>query len=160
VKGPQGLSWPGRARAETKRRSRWPILLALITTLAVAHGAPAHKHHHPGCNTDACDRRIDRWLKHWEETHRPRFVFGAFELCVANRESGEPGSTSFGTIRWDYVGGGYEGAYNWVNSTWIAEGGGRYAAHANEASPEQQTLIFRAHANARDWPVTVPACGG
>jgi hypothetical protein len=63
-------------------------------------------------------------------------------------------------VNWGYVGNGYEGAYNWVNSTWLNMGGGRYAQHANEASPEQQTLIFRAHANSQDWPLTVPACGG
>jgi hypothetical protein len=87
-------------------------------------------------------------------------VFGTLELCVANRESGEPGSTSYSTVNWRIVGEGYEGAYQWVNSTWLAMGGGRYAQHANEATPEQQTLIFRAHANAQDWPVTIPACGG
>lgn len=90
--------------------------------------------------------------------HRPRFTFGSFELCVANRESGEPGSRSFNTIRWGYVGEGYEGAYNFVNSTWLAMGGGRYAQHSNEATPEAQTIIFRANANSRDWPRTVPAC--
>lgn len=79
---------------------------------------------------------------------------------MANRESGEPGSYSFSTIRWNYVGEGYEGAYNWVNSTWLAEGGGRYAKHANEATPEQQTRVFMAHENPGDWPLTVPACGG
>jgi hypothetical protein len=81
-------------------------------------------------------------------------------MCVANRESGEPGSTSFATIDWRYDARGYEGAYNWVNSTWLAMGGGLYARHAYDASPEQQTLIFRAHANSHDWPETVPACGG
>ena len=95
---------------------------------------------------------------YWRRTH-PAFEYGSFELCVANRESGEPGSTRFDTINWHYDG-EYEGAYNWTNSTWLAQGGGRYAAHAYEASPEDQTLVFRAHANAADWPNTVPACGG
>lgn len=94
----------------------------------------------------------------WAKHHPPVFRFRPFELCVANRESGEPGSYSYSTIRWGYVGEGYEGAYNWVNSTWLAMGGGKYAQHANEASPRQQTLIFRAHANSHDWPLTVPAC--
>jgi hypothetical protein len=85
-------------------------------------------------------------------------VFPALALCVANREAGEPGSYSYSTIDWHYVGGDYEGAFNWLNSTWLAMGGGRYAEHANEATPEQQTRVFMAHANSRDWPVTVPAC--
>ena len=88
----------------------------------------------------------------------PQYHFPPFALCVANRESGEPGAYTFATINWRYVGDGFEGAYNWVHSTWLAMGGGRYAEHANEATPEQQTRVFMAHANARDWPVTVPAC--
>jgi len=123
----------------------------------MAAPAQAHKKHHPGCRTSACDRRIGRL---WAIRHRPVFHFRPFELCVANRESGEPGSYSYSTIRWGYVGEGYEGAFNWVNSTWLAMGGGKYAEHANEASPREQTLIFRAHANRYDWPLTVPACGG
>lgn len=82
-----------------------------------------------------------------------------FDLCVANRESGSPGSTSFATINWRYSG-EYEGAYNWVNSTWLAEGGGRFARHAYEATPAEQSQVFNEHENSRDWPVTVPACGG
>lgn len=82
-----------------------------------------------------------------------------FDLCVANRESGQPGSYSYSTINWHYNG-DYEGAYNWTNSTWLAEGGGRYARHAYDATPLEQTRIFNEHANSRDWPVTVPACGG
>lgn len=92
--------------------------------------------------------------------HHPRFRFRTFELCVANRESGSPGSTSFRTINWRFDGEGYEGAYNWVHSTWLSMGGGRYAYHAYNATARQQTLIFRAHANSRDWPNTVPACSG
>lgn len=136
------------------------ILAALLSIAAVASPAPAHTphhfKHHPECRTLRCARHADRA---WARRHRPNFIFGAFELCVANREAGEPGSTSFDTINWRYSG-DYEGAYNWVNGTWLSMGGGRFAAHAYEATPEQQTLIFRAHANSRDWPQTVPACGG
>ncbi len=76
---------------------------------------------------------------------------------MANREAGEPGSRRFGTINWRYDG-DYEGAYNWVNGTWLSMGGGRYARHAFEATPREQTLVFRRHANSSDWPNTVPAC--
>lgn len=84
---------------------------------------------------------------------------------MANQESGTGGvatqaNARFDTINWHYSDGTYEGAYNWDNSTWLSMGGGRYTAHANDATPEQQTLIFRAHANASDWPRSVPACGG
>jgi hypothetical protein len=86
-------------------------------------------------------------------------------LCVANHESGTgtvatPQNARFNTINWRYSDGNYEGAYNFVNSTWLAMGGGRYAKHSNDATPEQQTKVFRAHANPHDWPESVPACGG
>jgi Transglycosylase-like domain len=116
--------------------------------------------HAPGCRSARCDHHAYRlWLK-----HHP-FRFTAFELCVAGRESGAGEVVTRANarryahdIRWRYVGEDYEGAYNWVNSTWLAMGGARYAEHANEATPREQTLIFRAHANSQDWPVTVPAC--
>lgn len=131
--------------------------------MAVVVQASGHQrtHHRPGCKSAICDHRVDVI---WGRRHPPPFRFNQFELCVANRESGDGQATlssaRFVTIRWDYVGEGYEGAFNWVNSTWLAMGGGRYAQHANEASPKEQTLIFRAHANSQDWPLTVPACGG
>jgi hypothetical protein len=131
-----------------------------MTTLALVapvHHKPIkhhHKHHRKGCHSARCDRWVDR---RWSRLHRPKFHFRPFELCVANRESGEPGSYSYSTINWRYSG-DYEGAYNWVNSTWLAMGGGRYAQHAYDAPPREQTLIFRAHANSHDWPLTVPAC--
>lgn len=38
-------------------------------------------------------------------------------------------------------------------------GGGKYAGHAYDATPKEQTLIFRAHAfEPGQWPETVPAC--
>lgn len=67
-------------------------------------------------------------------------------------------NSRFNTINWRYNDGNYEGAYNFVNSTWLAMGGGRYAQHANDASPEDQTKVFLAHANPGDWPESVPAC--
>lgn len=139
--------------------------ISLAVPLAAVSIATSHPHKHhihryhpknPGCHTLRCDRHVGRI---WWEKHKPRFQFRPFELCVANREAGSPGSYSYNTINWQYNG-DYEGAYNWENSTWISMGGGQYAAHAYDATPEQQTLVFRAHANSKDWPQTVPACGG
>ena len=138
-------------------------LLVPVAALALSPMATARTQHVPGCRKPVgYSARVASVCRHagrhyWHRTHR--FQFGSFELCVANQEAGEPGSTSFATINWHYDA-DYEGAYNWVNSTWLAEGGGRYAPHAYEASPEAQTLIFRAHANSQDWPRSVPACGG
>jgi hypothetical protein len=135
------------------------VVLAALTTLTTNE----HKTHLPGCrepkpySAKAARACAQTGRAYWKRTHP--FTYTQFELCVANQEAGEPGSTSFSTINWHYDS-GYEGAYNWTNETWLAQGGGRYAAHAYEASPQAQTLVFRAHANAHDWPNSVPACGG
>jgi hypothetical protein len=87
-------------------------------------------------------------------------VYPVFALCVANQESGSPGSTSFATVNWRYDDGQFEGAYNWVHSTWEAMKRPSDPGYAVDASPRQQTEVFMAHANANDWPNSVPACGG
>src|ERR1019366_606721 len=123
-----------------------------------------HIKHHTGCNTKSCYKRVGII---WAKKHAPKKdqIITPFDLCVANHESGTgtvatPANSRFNTIDRSYNAEGYEGAYNWVNSTWLAMGGGKYAEHAYDASPEDQTRIFNAHANAQDWPETVPACGG
>jgi hypothetical protein len=82
-----------------------------------------------------------------------------FDLCVANRENGEPGATTYGTVNWHAVN-GYYGAYSFLHETWAVAGGLRYAYNANEASPSEQTAIFESYVR-RDpgaWPNTVPPC--
>lgn len=82
-----------------------------------------------------------------------------FDLCVANRENGEPGSLSYRSINWFAVN-EYYGAYSFMQNTWESAGGRRFAYHANEASPEDQSIIFNEY-SARDpgaWPNTIPPC--
>lgn len=155
----EGSARVGPGGLPTRRGGIWQIPQLLLTVLAAfAVHAPAHKpvHHHHRCTTIRCGRL---WAKH----HPPKFVFSPFSLCVANHESGTgtvatQANARFNTIDWHFDSEGYEGAYNWVNSTWLAMGGGKYAQHAYSASPEQQTRIFDAHANSTDWPESVPAC--
>lgn len=83
----------------------------------------------------------------------------AYDLCVGNRENGEPGATTYNTIHWHVVN-DYDGAYSFLPETWDAAGGQRYAARANEATPRQQTRIFE-HWSSIDpgaWPNTIPPC--
>lgn len=86
-----------------------------------------------------------------------------FDLCVGNRENGEPGATTFDTIHWNAVNGNpadpYHGAYSFLHSTWTSMGGGRYAYNANEATPSQQSAIFNygARTDPSAWP-TIPPC--
>lgn len=85
-----------------------------------------------------------------------------FALCVANHEAGGSGSTSPGTVNWTIKDSPYEGGFQWLNSTWIAQGGSRYAPRAIEATPAEQIAIFEAavRTDPGAWPQSVPACGG
>jgi hypothetical protein len=83
---------------------------------------------------------------------------------VANDETGSPGSLSFSTVHWhdtpEQNEGLYWGAYSWMQGTWESQGGLRFAYHASEASPEQQSIIFD-HWSRIDpgaWPNTIPPC--
>ena len=85
----------------------------------------------------------------------------ALDLCVANRENGEPGSYSYSTINW-HADNEYEGAYSEEHAKWVSGGGLRYAAHAYEATPAQQSAVFNRQIKTEPgaWPNTLPACGG
>jgi hypothetical protein len=48
--------------------------------------------------------------------------------------------------------GGYEGAYSWLNSTWLRQRFHGYPSRAVEATPKQQTLVFRRYKNVGEWP--------
>jgi hypothetical protein len=92
-------------------------------------------------------------------SRRRRTAISTFDLCVANRENGEPGSLTYSTIDWHAVN-EYYGAYSFLDGTWREAGGRRFAREANEASPEQQSIVFN-HWSAVDpgaWPNTLPPC--
>lgn len=59
--------------------------------------------------------------------------------------------------RWHlYTGNGYEGGLQFLNSTWLANGGGRYARHAHQASMWQQIAVAERlwrTAGTSPWPV-------
>ena len=61
------------------------------------------------------------------------------------------------TLRWHLRGPGpYEGGLQFVRSTWLAFGGGRFASHAYLASPWQQMVVadtVRVRSGLHNWPV-------
>ena len=74
-------------------------------------------------------------------------------LALASCESGG---------RWSLAEGGHEGGLQFLNSTWIAAGGRRFAEHAYEATREQQIEIARGwlrRTSLRQWPVCGPRVG-
>lgn len=119
---------------------------------------PAHTPPRP----EALHGQTRRQVHGHSHGHRSRSVFDRFNLCVANHEAGEPGSELESTVDWHIVDNGYGGGFQFVPSTWLAAGGGRYAREPQDATPEQQTIIFNSY-EKRDpgaWPRSVPACGG
>lgn len=78
---------------------------------------------------------------------------------LADCESGEWdrfGHPIPGTARWDDESGPYEGGVHWLNSTWLAAGGGRFARHASDATREEQIEIadsWLARTSWAQWPL-------
>lgn len=60
--------------------------------------------------------------------------------------------------KWDDTEGMFEGGIQFLNSTWLANGGGRYARHAYQATPAEQVAIGRVVLD-RDGPSQWPVCG-
>ncbi len=80
---------------------------------------------------------------------------------MANRENGEPGTTTFSTIDWR-ADNEYEGAYSEEAAKWEAGRRGiSTKAAAYEASPQEQTEVFRRQvaSDPGAWPNTGPPCG-
>lgn len=53
---------------------------------------------------------------------------------------------------WHDTAGMYEGGLQFLNSTWLANGGGKYARHAYNASPSEQIAIA-SKLSLSNWPV-------
>ena len=129
-----GTTTPAVAEASQKPQGR-PVV--------VSH----HKPKHGTCHTKACYDRV--WLKMHPT---PPFSIGSVEACEANYESGEPGSRDVQFINWHMEHGGYEGGYSWLPSTWRSQRFPGYPYRAVDATPEQQTLVFRHYKNVGEWP--------
>lgn len=103
----------------------------------------------------------------WSKHHRPRarsFDLSsptAFDICVANNETGEPGSSDPRFINWR-ASGTYSGAFQFDEATWAEAGGTRYSRIAGEATPAQQLHVFHSFepGHPTRWPNTVPPCVG
>lgn len=107
--------------------------------------------HHAECFTTRCAHEADQ---RWWKKHKPKVIVTTFDLCVANQEEGNPGSTTMSTVRWDTQQGVYEGGYSEENSKWLAGRGGRFARHAYEATPLQQIETFHENGRKGEWTLS------
>ena len=55
-------------------------------------------------------------------------------------------------INWRMESGGYEGGYSWLPSTWQRQRFPKMPERAVDATPQQQTEVFRRFANVGEWP--------
>jgi hypothetical protein len=60
---------------------------------------------------------------------------------------------------------GYEGGLQFLNSTWLSNGGGKFARHAYQATPKEQATVANwkthgARSGLGAWPNTAPPCRG
>ena len=70
-------------------------------------------------------------------------------IAIARCESG---------LRWHIASSPYYGGLQFLTSTWLSSGGGRFAARADRARPAQQVLIAR-HLQQRSGLGAWPVCG-
>jgi hypothetical protein len=139
------------------------LSLIVASVLPVASTAEARLKHAPGCRSARCDLRVARiWGRHHHPAAREASsTISRFDLCVANRENGEPGADTYSTVNWHAVN-EYDGAYSFLQSTWEAAGGMRFASSANLATPLEQSVIFNSYSRVDPgaWPTTIPPCLG
>jgi len=98
--------------------------MALIASVVALLGA-----HHPGCNTQACEQRVDRkehrkTIRRWRRTARPyRGWLASVRWCESRNTY---------TIN---TGNGFYGAYQFTVASWRAVGG---QGMPHRASPPEQ----------------------
>jgi len=81
---------------------------------------------------------------------------------MANKEHGSwPGGT-VATVLWHVKNGEYEGGYEWLNETWLAQRGRNDPSEAIAASPQQQAEVFIRNVRGMGgWPSgEIAECGG
>lgn len=86
------------------------------------------------------------------EAHRLPSWWVRAALCVHEHEGSWYANT----------GNGFEGGMQFMNSTWRANGGLRYAAHAHQATPHEQlhvAYVLWRRAGWSPWPNTSRMCG-
>lgn len=149
---PAHCQWLGVGAPLSERNGRLRLLPTLLAVLSFH--ADAHHHKPTGCLTRACYRRV--WIK---QHPRPRFRFGVTELCEAGRESGAGSVVTRANARalahdinWRMESGGYEAGYSWLPSTWRSMRFPGMPERAVDATPQQQTEVFRKYKSVSQWP--------
>lgn len=131
------------------------LLLIVVAVLPAASLADAHTD--PGCRTQACTLRVDRWWgRHHPATPYVASADTAFDQCVEQQESSGQN---------DDTGNGYYGYEQWLPSTYNTAA--RMAGLPErdlptEASRAEQREAFNVYERVDPgaWPNSVPACGG
>ena len=114
----------GLDRSPTRYHERWASISYLTTIVHLWH-----------------DRAYTA-MRYWRQ-HRIVYFTGGWDR-VAACESGGNWHTNTGN--------GYYGGLQFLTSTWLANGGGRYASRADYATREQQIAVASGMALS-NWPV-------
>ena len=120
-------------------------MTVLVATLALAAGV----HHHEGCNTNVCERRVDRkehakTVRRWRATARPfRPWLAKVRWCESR--------SNYRAISPD---GTYTGAYQFDDQTWTSVGGTtRRAMWAEPMEQDYRAVRLRMARGVAPWPV-------
>jgi hypothetical protein len=117
-------------------------LVASLVALVVGH-------HHDGCRTDACERRVDRkehlkTVRKWRRVAHPfRWWLARVRFCESRNDYGAIDPT-----------GTYTGAYQFDDQTWASVGGTTARAmYAEPAEQDYRAVMLRIERGVRPWPV-------
>jgi Transglycosylase-like domain len=104
-------------------------------------------HHHDGCTTVGCERRVDRkehakTLRRWRRTARPYHSWlAAVRWCESRGR--------YGTN----TGNGFYGAYQFDLTTWWSVGGRGMPHLAPAVEQDYRAVVLRLRRGTAPWPV-------
>jgi hypothetical protein len=109
---------------------------------------PDYKPRHRGCNTRACDKRVDRKIIRKRTAAKRRYVapFRGKLLRIATCESGQ---------RWHIAtGNGFYGGLQFTVGTWLSAGGrGMPHWHTSLEQMYRAVIVYKRRGSWADWPV-------
>jgi hypothetical protein len=105
-------------------------------------------HHHDGCNTQACERRVDRkehgkTLRRWRRVARPYHRWLAkVRWCESRNDYGavDPSGTYFGAYQFDVP-------------TWYSVGGYGMPHVAEHANQDYRAVLLLVRRGTGPWPI-------
>lgn len=125
-------------------------MMLTLLAIAVPQAQPAeYKPRHRGCNTKACDRRVDRKIVRKRNNYKRRVVW-PYRFWLRSTRYCESGSA--GLYRAN-TGNGFFGAYQFTLRSWWAVGGRGWPHFASRLEQDFRAVRLLHMQGRGAWPV-------